>query len=263
MSRTSRPPVPRTLKSFPRFSELAKELRIAIWAEALKLPRTVTITKYGPVKQIDHTNPSRVKKQSLRAVWQLPPLLQVNRESREEALWKYVALFTFFENQKPVYFNLESDWLCFDTLGTMRKLFQMDFTGVLPENRACACPSFPFYPSSSSKTGRELKLVMQNVRKLMFEDENGDGGPDTFNFLWKWKKLEKVLFTIPTYEAIGETMVDKFDREFGCFLRGPRLGAYRRRALQMMRKVGYIDDVNLRELKYRMVMKTPSTILDD
>jgi hypothetical protein len=218
-STTPRAPVPRPPKSFPRFSDLAKELRIAIWQQVLKFPRTVTITEYGPEKRIDNTNLFRVKMKSLRAVWQLPPLIQVNRESREEALRKYVGLFTFLESQNPVYFNLESDWLCFNTLGTMRKLFLIDYTGVLPESRACSCPSFPFYPSSSTETGRELKLVMQNVRKLILEDGNGDGGSDTFNFLWKWKKLEKVIFTIPTYEAIGEAMVDKFDREFGCFVR--------------------------------------------
>lgn len=143
-STTPRLTAPQRLKSFYCFSRLPKELRIAIWEEALKFPRTVTITEYGPVKRIGDTDPYSIKMKSLRAVWQPPALLQVNRESREEGLRKYVGLFSFFESGNPVWFNFESDWLCFDTLEAMRKLFEMEVPRSLPGIRANR-PSFPFF----------------------------------------------------------------------------------------------------------------------
>lgn len=201
-STTPRLTAPQRLKTFHCFSELPRELRIAIWEEALKFPRTVTITEYGPVKRIGDTDPYSIKMRSLRAVWQPPALLQVNRESREEGLRKYVGLFSFFESGNPVWFNFESDWLCFDTLEAMRKLFEMEVPRSLPGIRAFNRPNFPFSPSSSTRIGRELKILMMNVRKLMFQDENEDGGTDIYNFLWKWKMLKKVVFSVPTLKPL-------------------------------------------------------------
>jgi hypothetical protein len=75
---------------------------MAIWEEVLKFPRTVTITEYGPVKRIGDTNPYSIKMRSLRAVWQPPVSLQVNRESREEGLpTKIRRLVYFFRERKP------------------------------------------------------------------------------------------------------------------------------------------------------------------
>jgi len=208
---------PQCLKSFHLFSGLPRELRIAVWEEALKVPRKVTITEYGPVKRIGDTGPYSIKMKSLRAVWQPPVLLQVNRESREEGLRKYVGLFSFFESGNPVWFNFENDWLCFDTLEAMRKLFEMEAPRSLPGIRAFKRPSFLFSSTSSTRVGRELKLLMMNVRKLMFQYEIEDGGTDIYDFLWKWKRLEKVVFSIPTFAAIGTAaaMNEQSSPDFG------------------------------------------------
>jgi hypothetical protein len=208
---------PQRLKSFHLFSGLPRELRIAVWEEALKVPRKVTITECGPVKRIGDTGPYSIKMKSLRAVWQPPELLQVNRESREEGLRKYVGLFSFFETGNPVWFNFENDWLCFDTLEAMRKLFEMEAPRSLPGIRAFKRPSFLFSSTSSTRVGRELKLLMMNVRKLMFQYEIEDGGTDIYDFLWKWKRLEKVVFSIPTFAAIGTAaaMNEQSSPDFG------------------------------------------------
>jgi hypothetical protein len=212
---THRLTAPQRLQTFHCFSELPKELRIAVWEEALKVPRTVTITEYGPVKRIGDTDLCSIKMKSLRAVWQPPELLQVNRESREEGLRNYVGLLSFFESGNPVWFNFENDWLCFDTLEAMRKLFEMEDPRSLPGIRAFKRPSFPFSSSSSTRVGRELKLLMMNVRKLMFQYEIEDGGTDIHNFLWKWKRLEKVVYSIPTFAAIGTAMNEQSSPYFG------------------------------------------------
>lgn len=93
----------------------------------------------------------------------------------------------------------------------------------------------------------------------MFQDENEDGGTDIYNFLWKWKRLEKVVFSIPTFEGIGTAMDEKWDTEFDLWLKVEPMDDYisRRRTLEMVKKVGFIDESTLSNLNYRMVIESP------
>jgi hypothetical protein len=69
----------------------------------------------------------------------------------------------------------------------------------------------------------------------------------------------KVIFSVPTFEAIGMAMDEKWDPEFRLWLKVERMDTYRsrRRTLEMMNKVKFIHELTLSNLKYRMVIESP------
>jgi hypothetical protein len=69
-----------------------------------------------------------------------------------------------------------------------------------------------------------------------------------------------VVFSIPTF---GTAMDEKWNTEFRLWLKVERLEAYksRRRTLEMMKKIEFIDEFTLSNLKYSMVFESPFQFL--
>ena len=156
--------------SFPRFQELAKELRLLIWKEALKFPRIVTISQYSQVMY--GPNPFRVK-EGLQAMWQVPALLQVNSESRVEAKKGYKQMFAWFRSKTPVYFNPEVDTLCFD--------------------EAWATSCMKWYSGTTSEGANEWRVLEQKLRRIIIEDQDIRGDLQPLRCLKKMKNLQTIV----------------------------------------------------------------------
>jgi 2EXR family len=180
--------------AFELFSKFPKELRLAVWEEVLKSPRTVTLTQDGPdISYYPDIGTFRVKG-DLRAISQVPALLHVNQEAREEALQKYICI-TLPKRQTPFYFNPKADWLCFDYLDTMLYLFN----------------------HAGSAT---LELLLQNVRQIIIHGEEcfqWCGSPTDWALFKQFKELDTLIFGM--HDDIPDFVgVVNWDRELGLYI---------------------------------------------
>lgn len=104
--------------TFPLFANLPVELRLKIWTSALPGPRNVGIEI--------RFNGGRFGGWMARKSTPPPPVaLHICVESRLEALKRYILSFGTIEHPPTVYFNYQSDTLCFgdgtDTSGLVSR----------------------------------------------------------------------------------------------------------------------------------------------
>ncbi|KAJ2989430.1 hypothetical protein NUW58_g3468 [Xylaria curta] len=105
--------------SFTKFGALPPELRIIIWQSALPEARTVAIE--SPYKKHKHTLNSLEEvftrtldlEESWRSTAQIPALLHVNIEARNEALRHYTLAFGVGRTQPRVYIDFNRDTVFF------------------------------------------------------------------------------------------------------------------------------------------------------
>jgi hypothetical protein len=88
-------------ETFTHFPKLATELRHKIWKMALPGPRVVAV-KYSKATKLPFS-PARI-----------PAILQVNRESRDEALKSYTLAFGLDGADGKIFFNFSTDILVYD-----------------------------------------------------------------------------------------------------------------------------------------------------
>jgi hypothetical protein len=104
---------------FPQFSNLPTELRLKIWAFILQRPRCVKLKLYKIWATVDaggydaRVRGYKFKPSPTRTL--VPPLLSVNRESREVALKTYKLHFNTTLSKAKIYFNMEVDCLLLNT----------------------------------------------------------------------------------------------------------------------------------------------------
>jgi len=160
------------LSKFELFPKLPIELRLKVWKLSMPGPRRVDVRFLSDGRRGDHEFTA-----------EMPVLLHVCQESRNEVLKKYEVIFKHPKALNQCYFNFELDTLhmlyssCSQKYQFVAKSKSPDSIKKVQKLAIDGVSCSTFFQRSSGSHGKALILEFQNLKELSFvvENHNIDG----------------------------------------------------------------------------------------